>query len=288
MDYAVYDVFIDTPFGGNPLAVVFDAKGLSTEQMFQITREFNFSETTFVLPPDDPEHTAKVRIFTPGVELPFAGHPTVGTALALAELKGKGPDMVFELGVGPIPVSVKDGAARFVTHVPLTTSPAPTNAQLAACLGVKTSDMCTDRHAPVTAGLGTEFVLVELTDTDALKKTGANVQAFRDTAGAEAERLALFVYCRDGTRIEARMFQPLAGIPEDPATGSAAAALAGFLGQLDSTSQQFVISQGVTMGRPSLITADVTVENGTPTSVAISGAAVKVMEGRLSLGRSLA
>lgn len=288
MDYAVYDVFTDTAFGGNPLAVVFDASGLSTEQMFQITREFNFSETTFVLPPEDPAHTAKVRIFTPGVELAFAGHPTVGTALALAELKGKGTDLVLELGVGPIPVRVADGAARFVTTVPLDTSPAPTNAQLADCLSIDENDIRTDRHAPITAGLGTDFTLVELSDAHALARTQADVAAFRAAAGDDADRLAIFVYCRDGAQIDARMFQPLGGIPEDPATGSAAAALASFLGKLDGRSQHFEITQGVTMGRPSQIGAEVTVEKGVPVSVAIKGQAVKVMEGRLSLGRGLA
>lgn len=282
-DYAVYDVFTHTPFGGNPLAVVFEAAGLSTAQMFQITREFNFSETTFVLPPDDPKHTAKVRIFTPGIELPFAGHPTVGTAVALAEIRAKGPDIVLELGVGPIPVSVADSAARFVTTVPLSTAPAPTSEQLAACLGVYASDIRSDAHAPVTAGLGTDFVLVELKSTDALGKASANVQAFRDTAGADADRLAIFVYCRNGAKIDARMFQPLGGIPEDPATGSAAAALAGYLGQLDKASQHFNITQGVAMGRPSQINAEVIVENGVSKSVAIAGAAVKVMEGKLTL-----
>ena len=288
MEYAVYDVFTDTPFGGNPLAVVFDAANLTTEQMFQIAREFNFSETTFVLPPEDPRHTAKVRIFTPGVELPFAGHPTVGTAIALAELKGAGPEMVLELGVGPIPVSLNDGAARFVTTVPLETGPAPTITHLAACLGIDETDIRTDRHVPINAGLGTDFVLIELTDTQALNRTSANVQAFRDTAGAEADRLALFVYCRNGAQIDARMFQPLGGIPEDPATGSAAAALAAYLGQLDGISQNFEITQGVAMGRPSLIHAEVSVENAAPTSVAIKGQAVKVMQGRLSLKPGLA
>ncbi|MEP0566227.1 MAG: PhzF family phenazine biosynthesis protein [Paracoccaceae bacterium] len=288
MDYAVYDVFTDTAFGGNPLAVVFDGSGLTTEQMFQITREFNFSETTFVLPPEDAMHTAKVRIFTPGVELAFAGHPTVGTAIALAERNGAGPEMMLELGVGPIPVSVADGAARFVTTVPLSTSPAPDLAALASSLSIEAADIRTDRHAPITAGHGNDFVLVELMDTQALCRASANVQAFRDTAGADADRLAIFIYCRGGANIDARMFQPLGGIPEDPATGSAAVALAGYLGQLDATSQSFEITQGVDMGRPSLINAEVTVDGGTPTSVAIKGQAVKVMEGRLSLGDGLA
>ena len=283
MDYAVYDVFTDTAFGGNPLAVVFDATGLSTDQMFQIAREFNFSETTFVLPPKDPKHTAQVRIFTPGVELAFAGHPTVGTAIALAEMRGAAPDMVFELGVGPIPVRVTDNGARFVTTVPLSVGKAPSTAQLQDCIGVGPGDIRTNRHTPVCAGLGTDFTLIEMTDQAALAKAAPNTDAFRATAGADADRLALFLYVRDGAKVDARMFQPLGGIPEDPATGSAAAALAGYLGQLDGASAQFEITQGVAMGRPSRIKAEVTVQDGTPVSVAISGSAVKVMQGELTV-----
>ena len=283
MRYTVYDVFTETAFGGNPLAVVFDAQPLSTERMQLIAREFNFSETTFVLPPDDPAHTARVRIFTPGLELAFAGHPTIGTGVALAELQGLGPDMVLELGVGPIAVTVSGGKARFVTNVPLTVAEAPTTAALAACLSLPMAALHTDRHAPVLAGLGTDFVLVEIENTDWLSQASPNVQAFRDTAGAQADRLAIFMYCRDSQQIEARMFQPLGGIMEDPATGSAAAALAAYLGQLDGTPQSFEISQGVAMGRPSKIHAEVTVEHGKATAVAISGAAVKVMEGQITL-----
>lgn len=190
--------------------------------------------------------------------------------------------MVLELGVGPIPVTVNGSHTRFATRVPLDTGPAPEIAALAPCAGLDPGAIRTDRHAPVTAGLGTNFVLAELTDTDALTRAFPDTDAFRKAApGDGAFRLSLMLYVRDGAKIEARMFAPLSGIPEDPATGSAAAALVAYLGQIDGQSQRFEISRGVAMGRPSLIEAEVTVENGTPSEVAIAGQAVRVMEGRL-------
>ncbi len=281
--YLVYDVFTQEHFDGNPLAVIPDASHLTENQLLPITREFNFSETTFVYPPEDTAHDAKVRIFTPSHELAFAGHPTIGTALALSDLGRVGSEMVFELGVGPIPVTVGDGRARFVTRVPLATSPAPNLAALADCVGLPAEAFCTDRHHPETASLGTEFVFAELVDLAELNSAHPDVDAFRRAAGPNADRLAVFLYCRDGNRIDARMFQPLGGISEDPATGSAAAALAAYLGRLDGASQVFDISQGVKMGRPSRIEACVEVGNVTPVAVTIAGHAVKVMEGCLTL-----
>lgn len=281
-DFLVYDVFTETPFGGNPLAVIPDATGLPEDRFQKIAREFNFSETTFVLPPEDPEHDARVRIFTPTRELAFAGHPTVGTAIALAELGKVGSQMVLELGVGPIPVTVSGTRAEFATRVPLTTAPAAPLDALAACLGLAADRIRTDRHAPVEASLGTAFTLVELKDGSALEATSPNIDAFRKAA-TDPGRLAILAYVRDGDRIEARMFAPLGGILEDPATGSAAAALAAHLGALDGRSQTFRISQGVKMGRPSRIEAAVTVESGQPAEVRIAGHAVKVMEGCLTL-----
>lgn len=280
--YLVYDVFTDMPFTGNPLAVIPEASGLGEVDLQRIAREFNFSETTFVLPPSDPANTARVRIFTPTRELAFAGHPTVGTAIALAEMGRGDGDMVLELGVGPIPVRVADGHARFVTRVPLETAPAADLPALAACLGLAPSAIRTEAHAPIEAGLGTPFTLVELADMSDLDAASPNIDGFK-AAATDPGRLAILAYVRRDQSIEARMFAPLGGILEDPATGSAAAALAALLGQIDGTSQSFDISQGVKMGRPSRITAEVTVENGNPVEVAISGQAVKVMEGRLTV-----
>ena len=281
-DYLVYDVFTEAAFGGNPLAVFPDAGGLPEPQLQKIAREFNFSETSFVLPAEDAAHDAKVRIFTPKRELAFAGHPTVGTAIALAGLGSVGREMVLELGVGPIPVAVDGTRAEFATRVPLETASAAPPEALAACLGLPASAIRTDRYTPVEASLGTAFTLVELTDRKALDNAFPVIDAFR-AAASDAERLSILAYVRDSDRIEARMFAPLGGIPEDPATGSAAAALAAFLGKTDGASQPFTISQGVKMGRPSRIEATVTVENGEPAEVTIAGHAVKVMEGRLTL-----
>ncbi|MGR3513784.1 MAG: PhzF family phenazine biosynthesis protein [Paracoccaceae bacterium] len=281
-DYLVYDVFTTEPFGGNPLAVIPDATGLPENALQKIAREFNFSETTFVTPPEDTTHDARVRIFTPTRELAFAGHPTVGTACALHALGRVGDTMTLELGVGPIPVSVTGTRAEFATRVPLTTgSAAPTEA-LATCLSLSPEALRTDRHAPVEAGLGTEFTLVELTDAAALDAAAPNIDGFR-SAATDPGRLAILAYVRTDQRIDARMFAPLGGILEDPATGSAAAALAAYLGQLDGRTQTFDIHQGVKMGRPSRIEASVTVENAAPVEVKIAGHAVKMMEGRLTL-----
>ena len=282
-DYLVYDVFTDQAFGGNPLAVIPDARGLTEEQLQKIAREFNFSESTFVYPPEDPAHTAKVRIFTPTLELPFAGHPTVGTALALHDLGRGGDDIVLELDVGPIPVSVRDGEARFETSVPLTVEGAPTLEEIAACIGQSADAIRTDRHAPVLAGVGLPFVLVEIGSEAAFEAAIGDASAFRAAAGDAADRMGVMIYMRHGSDIRARMFAPMGGIPEDPATGSACAALVAYLGQLDGVSQQFDIVQGVEMGRPSKITAEVVVENKEPKTVAIAGRAVKTMEGKLTI-----
>ena len=283
MNYAVYDVFTDQAFGGNPLAVVFDAEGLTGEQMQIIAREFGLSETTFVLPPEDPAHDAKVRIFTPVLEMQFAGHPTIGTALALHDAGKAGDKMVLELGVGPIPVAISAGRARFVTRVPLAIGEVIAPEDIAACVGLPVTAIKTDVHAPTTAGLGTDFVLAELTDRASLANAAPDVSAFAKVAGPDAARMGLMVYCRSGSDLDARMFAPLGGIPEDPATGSAAAALVAMLGKLDARSAAFRIRQGDDMGRPSLIVAEVTVEDGAPVAVAIEGGAVRVMEGRLTV-----
>lgn len=282
-DYLVYDVFTDRRFGGNPLAVIPDARGIDPALFQTIAREFNFSETTFVLPPEDPAHDARVRIFTPGAEMPFAGHPTVGTALALHDLGRAGDRMTLELNVGPIPVTVSGETARFTTRVPLTRAEGPAPETVARMIGLDASAIRTDRHAPVMAGVGVPYCLAELTDAAALAAAAPDTQAFRAAAGDGPLRLAAYLYLRDGPRIRARMFAPLGAVTEDPATGSAAAALAAFLGHLDGRSAAFEIAQGVEMGRPSRILAEVTVENGAPVEVAISGRAVRVMEGRLTL-----
>lgn len=282
--YLVYDVFTDTPFGGNPLAVIPDATALPDTALQKIAREFNFSETAFVYPPAEPGHTARVRIFTPTMEVPFAGHPLIGTACALHDL-GRGNTMVFELGVGPITCTITDGLARFVTHVPLTVESYPAVVDIAECGGLLPGQIRTDGHMPVQAGVGLPFVLAELTDIHALNAIQTDSAAFRRCAAAYPSHLdfAVLFYVRDGAQITARMFAPLDNIPEDPATGSAAAALGAFLVQHEGRSLSLLIDQGQAMGRPSQIRVDADVVNGLCTAVGVAGRAVRMMEGRLTL-----
>ncbi len=282
--FLTYDVFTDQPFGGNPLAIIPDATGLAEADLQRIAREFNYSETTFVFPAIDAACDAKVRIFTPTQEIPFAGHPTIGTTLALHALGRIGDRAVLELGVGPIPVTVSDGSAELATQVPLETWDDPPVDVVAAAIGLASDVVRTDRHEPIIASVGLPFAVAELTDRAALAASVPNTDAFRafEPSWPVDTHFDLLVYVRDGQRIEARMFAPLDGIPEDPATGSAAAALTAYLGRLDGVSQGFEISQGVDMGRPSLIRTSVDVENGAPREVRVAGTAVKVMEGRLA------
>ena len=277
--YLVYDVFTDTPFGGNPLAVIPDAAGLDDGLLQKIAREFNFSETVFVHPPDDPGHTARLRIFTPTQEIPFAGHPTIGAAIALHAL-GRPGRMVLELGVGPIACTVSGATARFVTTRPLERLHAPDRGSIAACLGIGEGDIRTETHGPVMASLGLPFVFAELRDLAALARCTPDTAAFRRAEARYPAPLdfAVAVYVREGDTVRMRMFAPLDNIPEDPATGSAAAALGALLADLRGRPLSLDIAQGVEMGRPSRIG----VEAG-PEGVAVSGSACKVMEGRLVL-----
>jgi trans-2,3-dihydro-3-hydroxyanthranilate isomerase len=281
--YLVYDVFTDRAFGGNPLAVIPDATGLDDAMLGRIAAEFNLSETTFVYPPEDPAHDARVRIFTPASELPFAGHPTIGTALALHDLGRCGDRLVMELGIGPIPVEISGGRARFETRVPLETRPAMPADRLAEMLSLPPRAVVDRAHPPVNAGVGLDFLCAELADADALSTSQPDLVALREEAAAGRSSTGILAYVRRGQSIDARMFAPLAGVAEDPATGSAAAALAALLGRIDGRSQSFAITQGVDMGRPSSIQAAVTVEDGRPVAVTVAGGAVRVMEGRLSI-----
>ena len=276
--YVVYDVFTDTAFGGNPLAVFPDATGLDPDKLQAIAREFNFSETTFVYPPVDPSHTAKVRIFTPTTELQFAGHPIIGTALALRDLGHPG-DMTLELGVGPIPCTFDGDMASFTTSAPLARLHTPDPALIARCLSLPPSAISAEDHPPIEASLGTPFVLVALNTRADLRACVTDLSAMRAAAAStsQAGRIALLAYVKTNDQIEARMFAPLGNIPEDPATGSAAATLAAFLHETLATPQDLNISQGVDMGRPSTIRART---QGTPVQVTISGQAVQTMKGQ--------
>jgi trans-2,3-dihydro-3-hydroxyanthranilate isomerase len=277
--YLVYDVFTGTRFGGNQLAVFPDAQGLPEGQLQAIAREFNFSEVTFVYPPQTPGHTARVRIFTPTVEVPFAGHPTIGTAIALADL-GRGAEMVLELGVGPIACRVGPEGAEFTTPVPLQILARPPVALVAAALGLPESAIVTASHAPVQASLGLAFVLVELASRAALSRAAPVVETIREAAKAYPAGLdfAIFCYVRAGEKVDARMFAPLDNMPEDPATGSASATLGALLASLPGGPQRLAITQGQDMGRLSKIAVSVG-----PDGVTVRGQAVKVMAGTLYL-----
>jgi len=275
--YFVYDVFTDTRFGGNQLAVFPDATDLPDTDLQAITAEFNFSEVTFIYPPENTAHTARVRIFTPTMEIPFAGHPVIGTAIALADA-GAGPEMVLELGVGPLPCKVENGTAAFTTAAPLDTLATPDPALVARALGLQASDIRAETHPPTMATLGLPFTITELTSRATLSACQPDIAAFREGAKAHPGGLdfAQFAYTREGDTIHARMFAPLDNIPEDPATGSACATLAALLADRLGRDLSLTVHQGEDMGRPSRI--GLRTDRG---RVTVSGQAVKVMEGRL-------
>ena len=272
--FVVYDVFTDTPFGGNQLAVLPDGEGVKPDLLQTVAAEFNFSETVFVFPPDDLRHTARLRIFTPQRELPFAGHPIIGAAVALSRL-GFPTDMTLETGVGPILCEVTGDRAGFVVDRPLERYAEPPVASVAAALGLDEPRIDTRVHPPVQAGVGASFTLVRLADRDALADCRPDVAAMRDLAESHPDAMGYLAYAPGDEGLHARMFAPLEGIPEDPATGSAAAALAALLSELEGP-QDLTIRQGDEMGRPSVIRAQADAGQ-----VRISGAAAQTMEGRL-------
>jgi trans-2,3-dihydro-3-hydroxyanthranilate isomerase len=260
-DFVTLDVFTDRRFGGNQLAVFPDARGMSGEDMQALAAEFNLSETTFVLPARDPAHTAQVRIFNRTAEMPFAGHPNVGTGYVLAELgRDRNGVLVFEELAGLVEVKVeRDGAGRpsgaaIAAPQALSTGFELTPEQVAQCCMIEASDVITTRHRPIQASVGVDFVFAEVTP-DGLRRAGPNLTGSREVAAAIPEvgdRLSIHLYCRDGDQLRVRMFAPLSGTFEDAATGSANATLAALLLSLDGgDSAAFDVSQGVEMGRPS-------------------------------------
>jgi trans-2,3-dihydro-3-hydroxyanthranilate isomerase len=297
LTFETVDVFTETAFGGNPLAVVFGAEDTSDERMQAIAREFGYSETTFVLPPTDPAHTAQVRIFTPTREVPFAGHPNVGTATVLAwrgEAFGQpvGDRVVFEEEAGLVPITILSPAGR-ATGAQLT-APQPFQrgetvpaVDIAACLGLPVEAICTDRHEPIVGSVGLGFILAELVDRSALEAALPNTQAFRERLG---DRAVFDIHCylrsEDGDTVDlrTRMFAPLDNIEEDPATGSANAALIGLLADLDAEAEGTVslkIAQGVEIGRPSLLLAEADRSGGATTAIRIGGSCTPMFKGEI-------
>ena len=296
--YAIYDVFTDSPLAGNPLAVVFDAAGLDNVSMQAVAREFNLSETVFVLPPEAPAQTARIRIFMPGGELPFAGHPTVGTAIALAERDG-GTDLdrllVLGENVGNVRCAVRrEGEAGYAEFdLPRLPEPHPCDldrAAVAAALGLDAADIGFENHVVSAWTAGVPYVCVPIHGLEAAARARFNAALWL-ALFEESDPLAVpcpFVYSRDTVRhdcaFHARMFAPHHGIDEDPATGSAVAAFAGAIAHfdgLDDGPTVFGIEQGIEMGRPSHIRLEIDAERGAIRSARIGGAAVKVAEGSL-------
>ena len=288
--FVTVDVFTDRAFGGNPLAVVLDAEGLSTAQMQAVAREFNYAETSFVLPPREAEHDAWVRIFTPGQELPFAGHPNVGTAFVLARQGVGNGRLVFEEAAGLVPLDIlRDGdrvtGAELTAPKRLARGGAMAVADLAACLSLTPQDVATAAHPPLVASVGLEFVIAELSGRAALGRVQVDVPAFRRLVprhGADA----VLAYVPEAAGVQARMFSPLDGIGEDAATGSAACALVALLADLapqPALDLRLRIEQGVDMGRPSLLRARARKMAGDVVEAHVGGSCVPMLEGSFDL-----
>ncbi len=299
--YTVLDVFTNTPLAGNPLAVVLDAKGLETAQMQAIARELNLSETVFVLPPENPAHSAEIRIFTPGCELPFAGHPTVGTAILLASNRfadlDSGLDVVEVLkeGIGTVRCGVrldpaKPGYAEF--DAPRLPQPAGTPRDkelIAAALDLEPREIGFENHRPSVYEAGVPFTFVPVADLETITRAQPSMPSWKAAFG-DGKDADVFLYCRETLHTEsafhARMFAPLMGVPEDPATGSAAAAFAGVIHAFDGLTDgthDFRIEQGYEMGRPSTIDLEIDIDKRKIDAMRIGGAAVIVARGELDI-----
>ena len=289
--YFICDVFTDTRFGGNQLAVLPEASGLSDRQMQQIAREFNFSESTFVLPPEA-GHTRKVRIFTPTTEMPFAGHPNVGTAFVRATAGEFGPidgaiTVTFEEKVGLVPLAIhrREGGIWCELSAPqrLSVGKTITPEKVAAAVSLHADQIVTTTHPPQVASVGLPFLVAEVRDRATLERARVNMNGI-DAIAAEGVMPDIHLYTRSGDEVDirARMFAPLDGVPEDPATGSANCALAGLLAHHKSErdgSFQWRIAQGVELGRPSTLAARTEKRNGEVVGTWIGGDCVLVSEG---------
>lgn len=292
------DVFTDVPFTGNQLAVFPEAAGLPTSRMQQIAREFNFPETVFILPPDRPECSHRLRIFNPTVEMPFAGHPTIGAAHVLATLdaiplRNGQADVLLEEPVGAVPVTVwgeqgRPSRARLrVAQLP-TEDAAPPAGALGAMLALAPGDLAGETMSPALVSCGMPFIMVPVRSSDAVARARADAERFAATlAGVASDKVFVFAMsAMGGADVHARMFSPASGIPEDPATGSAAAALGGYLaGREPGRDGRFAwsIAQGLEMGRPSRLTVEVEKQAGRVTDVSVGGSAVIVTEGEMEV-----
>ncbi len=292
--YYTCDVFTDKQFGGNQLAVIPDATGIPEHLLQSIAQEFNFSETTFVFPPADPRNTKRVRIFTPQDELPFAGHPTVGTAVVLAVI-GEIPmptssvKIVLEEGVGPVPVTITavNGKPSFAqltaAKPPEFNNIVPTAELLAAMLTLSRDDLDDGTFAIQFVSVGYPFLYVAVKNRTALKRIRVNAEVMEKLNLKE-----VYIFTHDAehpdSHFRSRMFAPLLGIPEDPATGSAAASFAGYLARrdpLNTGTLKWTIEQGIEMGRPSRLYVEADKTEGEITSIRVGGNVVMMTEGNL-------
>jgi len=302
MRYRFYtaDVFTDRAFGGNPLAVFPDGRDLSSEQMQRVARELNLSETVFVCPAERPRHTRRLRIFTPSAELPFAGHPTIGTAHVLASigeiaLERDVTNIVFEEGVGPVPVRIhaRDGRPIFAQlaapRLPEFGPPPPSLETIAATVSLYPSDLLRAEAGPQAVSCGVPFLFVPVRDKEAIRRVRVNREQWeRSLSSYWAPHLYVFAYDAEvnGSSLRARMFAPALGIEEDPATGAAATALAGYLGVRDGRSDatlRWRIEQGFEMGRPSILHVEADKRDGAIISIRVGGASVLVSEGTMEV-----
>jgi trans-2,3-dihydro-3-hydroxyanthranilate isomerase len=296
--FLTLDVFTASPFGGNQLAVFPDATAIPESQLAQITREFNFSEVTFCYPPADPAHTRRVRIFTPGGEIPFAGHPVIGTAAALALHERALGDaregrFTFELGVGVVPVDARiesdarAGAELSVAKLPELGPQAPTINTLADILSLDPGDLVGGALSPQAVSCGMPFLLVPVKSLGALARARVRIEPWERTL-KRFWSPEVFVAARDPEKGEhhwrARMFAPGINIPEDPATGSAIAAFGGWLALKDTRADAtfaWTVDQGIEMGRPAQLAVRCEKVAGQVTAVRVAGQAVLMSEGQL-------
>jgi trans-2,3-dihydro-3-hydroxyanthranilate isomerase len=294
LEFHTLDVFTDTPFAGNPLAVVLGADGLTDAQMQTIAREFNLSETIFVMRPQNPAHTARVRIFFPTAEIPFAGHPTIGCAILLAEgAEGDGPVQIIleeEAGLVPVVISRQGGAAMAEFTAPVTPHAATSGAvavdMVAVALGLARDEIGFGKHVPGLWQGGPRFLYVPVKDLSVLAKARPIEPAWSQLMAAGGVDSAYLYTPGTGADYQARMFSPTAGIPEDPATGSASAILAAQLwaaGALAEGETHLALLQGIEMGRRSEIGLTVVCSATGVQSVRVAGTAVRIGDGRIRI-----
>jgi len=294
--YFICDVFTDKKFCGNQLAVLPEAEGLSNSQMQQIAREFNFSESAFVFSPELGQ-TRKIRIFTPTEEVPFAGHPNIGTAFVLAKDGAFGDfrepvKVIFEEKVGFVPITIRYDAGDQIwcelsAPEELSIGDSVPTEFSASLLSLDTGDIVTTTHPPQVASVGLPFLFIELSSLDVLQRAKVNMPQFnRLIDRGIVSYIHMYVKRTDDFDIRARMFAPIDGVPEDPATGSANCALIALLTYYDSetdTDNNWRISQGIEVGRPSVLNGRTEKRNGKITGVWIGGNSVLISEGIIEM-----